>query len=109
MTMTREEALFDVAFSFRCERRETDRSSDHDSKSSLLLLLCATKNSLENDVLCGINSHDQYFALPKVEDFSRFQKDVVEHVKPQHGTTTLGFIFEHGIIIAVDSRASQGP
>lgn len=24
------------------------------------------------------------------------------------GTTTLGFIFEHGIIIAVDSRASQG-
>ena len=44
-----------------------------------------------------------------MEDFSRFQKDVVEHVKPQHGTTTLGFIFEHGIIIAVNSRASQGP
>ena len=64
---------------------------------------------MENDVLCGINTHDQYFTIPRVEDFSRFQKDVVEHVKPQHGTTTLGFIFEHGIIIAVDSRASQGP
>ena len=25
-----------------------------------------------------------------------------------HGTTTLGFIFKHGVIIAVDSRASQG-
>lgn len=66
-------------------------------------------STLENDVLCGINTHDQYFTIPRVEDFSRFQKDVVEHVKPQHGTTTLGFIFEHGIIIAVDSRASQGP
>jgi hypothetical protein len=29
-------------------------------------------------------------------------------VKPNHGTTTLGFIFEGGVIIAVDSRASQG-
>jgi 20S proteasome subunit beta 5 len=28
--------------------------------------------------------------------------------KNRAGTTTLGFIFEHGIIIAVDSRASQG-
>ena len=30
-------------------------------------------------------------------------------MKPNHGTTTLGFIFEGGVIIAVDSRASQGP
>lgn len=26
----------------------------------------------------------------------------------KHGTTTLGFVFKHGIIIAVDSRASMG-
>jgi len=25
-----------------------------------------------------------------------------------HGTTTLGFVFDHGVIIAVDSRASMG-
>lgn len=25
------------------------------------------------------------------------------------GTTTLGFIFDHGVILAVDSRASMGP
>lgn len=25
-----------------------------------------------------------------------------------HGTTTLGFVFKHGIVIAVDSRASMG-
>ena len=37
-----------------------------------------------------------------------FEKEVVEYVKPNHGTTTLGFIFQGGIIIAVDSRASQG-
>lgn len=29
-------------------------------------------------------------------------------IKFNHGTTTLGFIFEHGVIIAVDSRASMG-
>ena len=32
----------------------------------------------------------------------------MELVKPQHGTTTLGFIFKQGVIIAVDSRASMG-
>ncbi len=37
-----------------------------------------------------------------------FEKDVMEYVKPKHGTTTLGFIFKHGVIIAVDSRASMG-
>lgn len=29
--------------------------------------------------------------------------------QPNHGTTTLGFIFKGGVIIAVDSRASMGP
>ena len=37
-----------------------------------------------------------------------FEREVVEYVKPCHGTTTLGFIFQGGIIIAVDSRASMG-
>jgi hypothetical protein len=38
----------------------------------------------------------------------QFEREVVEMVKPCHGTTTLGFIFEHGVIIAVDSRATMG-
>lgn len=42
---------------------------------------------------------------PQVDSFER---EVVEYVKPNHGTTTLGFIFQGGVIIAVDSRASQG-
>ena len=41
--------------------------------------------------------------------FDEFQREAVDYVKPNHGTTTLGFIFEHGVVIAVDSRASQGP
>lgn len=30
-------------------------------------------------------------------------------VKPAHGTTTLAFIYQHGVVVAVDSRASMGP
>ncbi len=37
-----------------------------------------------------------------------FEREVVELVKPCHGTTTLGFIFQGGVIIAVDSRATMG-
>lgn len=37
-----------------------------------------------------------------------FSRDVMNMIKPNHGTTTLGFMFQGGIIVAVDSRASQG-
>jgi 20S proteasome alpha/beta subunit len=37
-----------------------------------------------------------------------FEREVITMVKPNHGTTTLGFIFAGGVIVAVDSRASQG-
>merc|ERR1719240_1392312 len=53
--------------------------------------------------------HECDFKAPAVENFDEFQREVMNYVKPNHGTTTLGFIFEHGIVIAVDSRASQGP
>jgi 20S proteasome subunit beta 5 len=29
-------------------------------------------------------------------------------IKMSHGTTTLGFVFDHGVLLAVDSRASMG-
>uniref|UniRef100_A0A7S0YSK3 Proteasome subunit beta n=1 Tax=Polytomella parva TaxID=51329 RepID=A0A7S0YSK3_9CHLO len=48
------------------------------------------------------------FPLPDVANFDQFEREVVEMVKPAHGTTTLGFIFQHGVIIAVDSRATMG-
>ena len=34
---------------------------------------------------------------------------MVDYVQPCHGTTTLAFLFQHGVIVAVDSRASMGP
>lgn len=37
-----------------------------------------------------------------------FEREVMELVKPSHGTTTLAFIFQGGVIVAVDSRASMG-
>jgi len=49
------------------------------------------------------------FALPAVTDLDRFQRQTVDLVQPSHGTTTLGFIYKGGVIIAVDSRASMGP
>jgi 20S proteasome subunit beta 5 len=55
---------------------------------------------------CGLAADS--FPLPAVQDLDSFEREVVEYVKPNHGTTTLGFIFQGGVIIAVDSRASQG-
>ncbi|KAG2433354.1 hypothetical protein HXX76_008417 [Chlamydomonas incerta] len=56
----------------------------------------------------ALNVADASFPLPAVHDVDKFEREVVEMVKPCHGTTTLGFIFEHGVIIAVDSRATMG-
>jgi len=37
-----------------------------------------------------------------------FQEGSAEPIKMLHGTTTLSFVFQGGIIVAVDSRATQG-
>jgi len=36
------------------------------------------------------------------------RKDAAPAIKMAHGTTTLGFVFDHGVIIAVDSRSTMG-
>merc|ERR1711988_438054 len=57
---------------------------------------------------------DKTFALPPVENPQEFLNTVFEGpgAPPKldfaHGTTTLGFVFKGGVIIAVDSRASMG-
>lgn len=54
------------------------------------------------------------FLMAPVEDPSRFLDAVARDPSTQalvrflHGTTTLAFVFKHGIIVAVDSRASMG-
>jgi len=57
---------------------------------------------------------DESFALPPVSDPRQFLNTVFEgeNAAPKlefaHGTTTLGFVYKGGVIIAVDSRASMG-
>ena len=57
--------------------------------------------------------HVPQFEIPNVEDPIEFLKIHTtmgnENFIPiDHGTTTLGFKFKHGVIIAVDSRATGG-
>jgi hypothetical protein len=46
-----------------------------------------------------------FFSL---EQFDRFQAATKDMVKNKRGTTTLAFIFDKGVIVAADSRASMG-
>jgi len=61
----------------------------------------------------GLSMEDK-FTLPPVTEPGNFLKnvwktpDAPKALEFKHGTTTLGFIFKHGVIIAVDSRSTQG-
>lgn len=46
--------------------------------------------------------------FPVLLQFDDFQKKSVQMVKPAKGTTTLAFIFQDGVMVAADSRASMG-
>lgn len=56
------------------------------------------------------------FPLPasiEAQELLANRSDKYEHpldssIKMNHGTTTLGFVFDHGVLLAVDSRASMG-
>lgn len=49
------------------------------------------------------------FTTPFMENKASFDNsEIIKMVKPFKGTTTLAFIFKHGIVIAVDSRATSG-
>lgn len=71
---------------------------------------CLGTRSSKDDIFCpvAVESYENAFQLPLVHDLDAFEREVVELVKPCHGTTTLGFIFKHGVIVAVDSRATMG-
>lgn len=68
----------------------------------------ARANPTVADCLPSTSLDTSCFPLPQVQDLDSFEREVVEYVKPEHGTTTLGFLFQGGIIVAVDSRASMG-
>lgn len=75
-----------------------------------LLPRCALALSCERQLLrpSSCASSPASPLTPPPAQLDGFEREVVEMVKPSHGTTTLGFIFEGGVIIAVDSRATMG-
>eukprot|EP00878_Enallax_costatus_P018128 GHUV01019074.1.p1 GENE.GHUV01019074.1~~GHUV01019074.1.p1 ORF type:complete len:107 (+),score=10.20 GHUV01019074.1:228-548(+) len=75
---------------------------------SLLEGRVSSKQTATAPLVEDITADAAQFPLPAVKDIDSFEREVVEMVKPCHGTTTLGFIFQHGVIIAVDSRATMG-
>jgi len=39
---------------------------------------------------------------------NKYESDMAPEIKFKHGTTTLAFLFNHGVIVAVDSRSTMG-
>eukprot|EP01122_Echinamoeba_exundans_P011783 TRINITY_DN4806_c0_g1_i1.p1 TRINITY_DN4806_c0_g1~~TRINITY_DN4806_c0_g1_i1.p1 ORF type:complete len:278 (+),score=72.42 TRINITY_DN4806_c0_g1_i1:23-856(+) len=57
---------------------------------------------------------DNGFVVPPVMQPVNFLKDTFKddpehHLRFAHGTTTLAFIYQHGVVVAVDSRSTMGP
>lgn len=44
----------------------------------------------------------------EIDPISISQTIVQSRIQPQHGTTTLAFVFKEGMVVAVDSRATAG-
>jgi len=47
-------------------------------------------------------------SLPNLSTDSKYTHPANADIKMSHGTTTLAFVFKHGVLVAVDSRASMG-
>jgi len=60
------------------------------------------------------NLFSSSFSFAPTKNPGTFLRDAFEHpdappaIQMAHGTTTLGFVFENGVIIAVDSRSTMG-
>lgn len=67
-----------------------------------------------NQDFINLINNQQSFTIPLVTNPSSFIDDVFQRddapkkIQFAHGTTTLGFVYQGGIVIAVDSRASMG-
>ncbi|VDI45467.1 proteasome subunit beta type-5-like [Mytilus galloprovincialis] len=74
---------------------------------------CTLGNGISDNLIDGAIHSSHNFTMPSnfdpVENLKQFT-DPKSDVKIQfnHGTTTLAFKFQHGVIVAVDSRATAG-
>jgi len=67
----------------------------------------------EEDLSLANLVEDNGFEMPAVGKTSHFLMDAFKGneanaIKLAHGTTTLAFRFQHGVLVAVDSRSTQG-
>jgi len=77
----------------------------------------APESGYDDKGIVGDIGRDSSFMLPRVPDAAAFcdtnfkprYDDHAQELKFFKGTTTLGFIFQGGVLIAVDSRSTQGP
>ncbi|KAJ8963970.1 hypothetical protein NQ314_005229 [Rhamnusium bicolor] len=79
--------------------------------------LYSSKNIYQNDLnsLCMNFTNNLELGVPPfanpAENLSKFSKDEAGReikIKFDHGTTTLGFMYKGGVVLAVDSRATGG-
>lgn len=86
--------------------------------SSISLPFLNNKNKDNDDLIYDENLANSGFLLPAVEDpalycrtnlKTAYHDDNDQNIKFAKGTTTLAFIYQGGIVVAVDSRSTQGP
>ncbi|XP_062607446.1 proteasome subunit beta type-5-like [Saccostrea cucullata] len=79
-------------------------------KNGLLSDFGGTPTHLLSDVLATTNNFTVPYGIDPVENLKEFTNPNSEvKIHFDHGTTTLAFKFQHGVIVAVDSRATAGP
>mmetsp|Transcript_8814 Transcript_8814/g.17596 ORF Transcript_8814/g.17596 Transcript_8814/m.17596 type:complete len:282 (+) Transcript_8814:108-953(+) len=94
-------ALSNVSTAFGKEASKHDRRRKADPECPLSQMMDMPMNFM----LPGTNMPDEFLAGAFA---GKGEKDSDPSLKFLHGTTTLGFVYSGGIIIAVDSRASMG-
>ncbi|XP_064639817.1 proteasome subunit beta type-8-like [Lineus longissimus] len=73
----------------------------------------AARNTLCHDVSAIAEDSQSFFVPPNydpaetIKSLQQEKSDIKIHFN--RGTTTLAFKFKHGVIVAVDSRATAGP
>ena len=85
--------------------------------ASVLNKCCPIEEPLSEEDLAVLSSPSALpaFSLPPISNPTSFLRNHIDHrsnpdchIKLAHGTTTLAFRFNGGIVVAVDSRATAG-
>eukprot|EP00468_Gymnochlora_sp_CCMP2014_P013123 CAMPEP_0167754572 /NCGR_PEP_ID=MMETSP0110_2-20121227/8341_1 /TAXON_ID=629695 /ORGANISM="Gymnochlora sp., Strain CCMP2014" /LENGTH=295 /DNA_ID=CAMNT_0007640459 /DNA_START=32 /DNA_END=919 /DNA_ORIENTATION=+ len=89
---------------------ETNSRKELAKKDAKLLMQLAQSSVTNFPVLKtpGITSKASAFPSLTSKGGQRYVSEANENIKFSHGTTTLAFVFQGGVLVAADSRASMG-